>query len=273
MLQYVNKSVMALLLLNSIVACNGNDTNTPVAIINNKVPSIPAPEIVKAEEPITAENVVPKTEPKVVDAGIPIDMEIKAPVKKKSAIQGVTCKSFFDKESFEESNTKGELFVASREYFLFTTKITHGTTVRIGYIPRTKDLALFTTIVGNKKTCMSKNSLLAITLKDSSGNLVVHSFEGIHTKNCGTAKKIQDKEKAVGIFPIPINSNFFQNALLQEPIRLVYEVNNGQVMAFDHLEDTNVAEFRNGLRCAYEAIGYTERITDDLVDTRINKEE
>jgi|LauGreDrversion4_2_1035121.scaffolds.fasta_scaffold09417_2 hypothetical protein len=265
MLQYVNKNVMALLLLNSIVACNGNSTT---ANVNDKVPSLPSPEIVKAEAPI----VEAKAEPKVVDAGIVEDMN-KPPVKKKSPIQGVACGDFFDKESFEETVESGKLFVASKEYFLFAPKITHGTVVRIGYIPNLKSLALFTTIVGEKKTCMAKNSLLAITLKDSDGELVVHSFDGIHTKNCGTAKKIQDKEKAVGIFPIPTNSNFFQNALIQEPIRVVYEVNNGKVMAFDHLEDVNVAEFRNGFRCAYEALGYTERMTDDLVDTRINKGE
>lgn len=269
MLKNTNKSVLTLLLLSSFVACNNQNAAVPQPqTATVPAPPKPAPEFVKAAEPIVAANVQ-----KIEDAGVPLDLEMPKPAKKRSPIQGVDCKNFFDKDSLDEAVSKDEMFVAAREYFLFSSGITHGTTVRIGYMPKQKKIGLFTTIVGDTKTCLSKNSMIAVTLKDGDGGLVVHSFDGVHTKNCGTAKKIQDKNKAVGIFPVPINSNFLQNVLLHEPIKIVYEVNNGNVMGFNHLEDINIAELRNGFRCAYEALGYTERVTEDLIDTRINKED
>ena len=271
MLKHLSKSITILLLLNTLVACS--NPTPQQANVKNDTPSLPNPELVKAESPIIEEKVVEKpivdakvVDTKIEDASIPMDME-QPKYNPRLAPKGEDCRNYFDKDSFDETQAKGNPFVAGREYFVFKEGITQAATVRIGYLPNFKKLALIITVFGDKRVCLDKDSLLAITLIDRQEELTVFSFESVHNSNCGTSKKKQDKlKKATGIYLLPVDSFFYQRALYENTRKFVLEVNNGNAMGFNYLEDKHSKDFLNGLRCAYEAIGETEIKTTFLIN-------
>lgn len=270
MLKHLNASIAILLLLNTFLACSDPSNPTPQVEIKSDTLTLPKPEVVKVEEPIIEEKVVEKpiADAKIEDASIPLDMEKEKPKQDFfAAPKGEDCRNYFDKKSFDETQEKGNPFVAGREYLVFTENIKQAASVRIGYLPNFKKLALIVTVFGNRRVCLDKESLLAITLIDRNEELTVFSFDGVHNYNCGTAEKLKDKtKKATGIYLLPVDSFFYQRALYESTKKFVLEVNNGNAMGFNYLEDKHAKDFRNGLRCAYEAIGETKIKTTFLIN-------
>jgi hypothetical protein len=212
------------------------------------------------EVAIKDQEVVVKEEP------VDIDRRLKAP-------EGVDCDKFFTAEGIAEADKTQKIYIADKEYRLYEANAQYVITLRLGYLPDQKILAILSSTIGEGKVCYDADSpiMIGLTLDETLKNKRGFVLAGSHKRNCGTAKT-QNKasDSAVAIYPINVRSNFFQDALFYRPLG-VYAVTNVKtekgIMA-EHLFPRYSQELMNGFRCAYKAFGYEYVLFKDLEDIR-----
>jgi len=203
------------------------------------------------------------------------DQEVKAvdPDKKHPIPETVDCEKFFTAEGIAEAHKTNSPYIADKEYFLIEKNADYVLTLRLGYLPQEKFLAIFMTTAGKKKVCYDKETSLMFTLlhDEDTGERRSYMLDGIHNQNCGTARKVQDKNKAVGIYLVPERSKFFQFAMVARSIGAwaIIEHKNYKGIVCQHYSENHSLALMNGFRCAYKAMGYTHLTVTNLLDNTV----
>lgn len=234
----------------------------------------------KTEEP----KVVALAPPKSVlpmDQGIIKDQEVvkdqELPVKdqevKRASFPGYECEKFFPQDAIKKADASGEIYIAEHEYIVLQKDVDYVSQMRIGYIPQAKTLHLFISAVGKKRICYEKESPLLVTLllDDKNDDRGTYELKGIHKANCGNARKVQDSNKAVSMYELPVDTYFFQIAQFKRTLGFVHLMDPKKEtnIIYEHFNVNSSLAFMNGLRCAYSAMGYTSALpTDNLKSNR-----
>lgn len=234
----------------------------------------------KTEEPKVVALEPPKPVPPV-DQGIIKDQEVvkdqELPVKdqevKRASFPGYECEKFFPQDAIKKADASGEIYIAEHEYIVLQKDVDYVSQMRIGYIPQAKTLHLFISAVGKKRICYEKESplLISLLIDDETDDRRVYELKGIHKANCGNARKVQDSNKAVSMYELPVDTYFFQIAQFKRTLGFVHLMDPKKEtnIMYEHFNVNSSLAFMNGLRCAYSAMGYTSALpTDNLKSNR-----
>ena len=234
----------------------------------------------KTEEPKVVALEPPKSVPPV-DQGIVKDQEVvkdqELPVKdqevKRASFPGYECEKFFPQDAIKKADASGEIYVAEHEYIVLQKDVDYVSQMRIGYIPQAKTLHLFISAVGKKRICYEKESplLISLLIDDETDDRRIYELKGIHKANCGNARKVQDSNKAVSMYELPVDTYFFQIAQFKRTLGFVHLMDPKKEtnIMYEHFNVNSSLAFMNGLRCAYSAMGYTSALpTDNLKSNR-----
>jgi hypothetical protein len=216
--------------------------------------------------------VVVKDKSLPLDQSLPVkDQEVKEVSldEKYEAPEAFDCEKFFTAEGIEEAHKTNSPYIADKEYYFIEKNADYVLTAKLGYLPQEKFLAIFMTTVGKKKVCYQKETQLMVTLllDEKKDERRSYMLDGIHKQNCGNARKIQDKNKAISIYLVPELSKFFQMALISRSLGAFARFDskyNGIVG--QHYSVNHSLAFMNGLRCAYKAMGYKHLKVTNLLD-------
>jgi len=221
-------------------------------------PAVEEPAKPAVEEP--AKPIVP-AKPEVVSTKPTLDIP-----------EGVNCDAAFSKNELEEALAKGEAYVASESHYAVNPEVDHAFEISLAY-DNGKFLVTMN-IVHEKKLCLkgaSEEASLIIRFEDD--ETYFYRAKGLHKRNCGTAKKVSDKNAALAVYEIPVNSLLFKKALTSRIKFFGIQATKG-VLIGNFLKEDGETKFRNGFRCAYNALGDQFDLSNDrkLIDNSFELE-
>lgn len=230
------------------------------------------PKVVALEPP---KSILPMDQGIIKDQEVVKDQEL--PVKdqevKRASFPGYECEKFFPQDAIKKADASGEIYIAEHEYIVLQKDVDYVSQMRIGYIPQAKTLHLFISAVGKKRICYEKESplLISLLIDDEEDDRRIYELKGIHKANCGNARKVQDSNKAVSMYELPVDTYFFQIAQFKRTLGFVHLMDPKKEtnIMYEHFNVNSSLAFMNGLRCAYSAMGYTSALpTDNLKSNR-----
>ena len=198
----------------------------------------------------------PKVEPPKpvlpVDQGVIVDQELQ-----REAPMGEDCEKYFPEDALKnEENFTDGIYVAEKIYTAIKLDRNNPTALmmQLGYIKKTGSLHLFVHTLGSP-ICYENKSPMVIRLPGDNDDSVEYKLKGLHKAHCGTAKRVEDPNKSFTLFELPIDSFFYQEALdnlIKDFMPISVSKNT---LPYVHYSYDHSLYFRNGLRCAYRAMG------------------
>jgi hypothetical protein len=261
-----------------LISCNGGN-NTPivkdqeVVVTKTQAPTLQDQGVTKIQDQqilVKDQEIVVKDQE--IDAKIePIDID-----KKLTAPVGVDCHKFFTEEGVEDAKETGKLYISDKQYMMMEGNGDYAIVFKLGYSPLDDRLILVASTIGVKKVCYKADSqiMIGLWLDEKRKTKEGYVLFGSHKKNCGTAKNFQQIDKgAMAVYPIPLRSRFFQDALIYKSVgafALTDKKDKGILV--EHMTYSVTSDnLRNGLRCAYRALGYEYMLFKDLEENRLNR--
>jgi len=238
-------------------ACSKNEEPAVVKIVDQGVKSLPMDQKLPVDQSLPVDQKLP-----VKDQEVNLDEKYEAP-------EAFDCEKFFTADGIAEAHKTNSPYIAEKEYFFIEKNADYVLTAKLGYLPQEKFLAIFMTTVGHKKVCYQKETQLMVTLllDEKKDERRSYMLDGIHKQNCGNARKVQDKNKAISIYLVPEQSRFFQMALISRSLGAFARFDSSyKGIVGQHYNVNHSLAFMNGLRCAYKAMGYKYMKVTNLLD-------
>ncbi len=173
--------------------------------------------------------------------------------------KGTNCKLAFSKEDLGNALIKGEAYVAPESHYGVNPAVDHAFEMAFAY--NEGKLIVTANVAHEKKVCLKGASEGAVLVVKFEGDDLFYRAAGLHDRSCGTAKKITDRNAALGVYEIPVNSLLFKKALTQKVQFFGVQATKGVIIG-SFLEDGS-SKFRNGFRCAHEALGDQFDLSND----------